>query len=128
MLGIFHDKYTFHETHRDAANGKAVFQRICSTCHEVGDIGINFGPALSEIGGKLPKDALYTSIFDPNAGISFGFEGYELKLREQARAPRSCYKFSSQVFHFKAEEKYFDESFLSFSFPARAAAVSVPVE
>ena len=66
----------------DAANGKTVFQRICSTCHQVGDIGINFGPALSEIGGKLPKDALYTSIFDPNAGISFGFEGYEMKLRD----------------------------------------------
>lgn len=66
----------------DAANGKTVFERICSTCHQVGDIGIDFGPALSEIGGKLPKDALYTSIFDPNAGISFGFEGYEMKLRD----------------------------------------------
>ena len=66
----------------DTANGKAVFGRICSTCHQVGNIGINFGPALSEIGSKLPKDALYTSIFDPSAGISFGFEGYEMKLKD----------------------------------------------
>jgi len=66
----------------DAANGKAVFQRICFTCHQVGDIGINFGPALSEIGSKLPKDALYTAILDPSAGISFGFEGYEIKLKD----------------------------------------------
>lgn len=66
----------------DTANGKAVFQRICFTCHQVGDIGINFGPALSEIGSKLPKDALYTSILDPDAGISFGFEGYEMKLKD----------------------------------------------
>jgi len=66
----------------DAANGKAIFERICFTCHQVGDIGINFGPALSEIGSKLPKDALYTAILDPNAGISFGFEGYEMKLKD----------------------------------------------
>ncbi len=66
----------------DAANGKTVFQRICFTCHQVGDIGINFGPALSEIGSKLPKDALFTAILDPSAGISFGFEGYEMKLKD----------------------------------------------
>jgi len=66
----------------DAENGKAVFQQICFTCHQIGDIGISFGPALSEIGSKLPKDALYTAIFDPSAGISFGFEGYEIKLKD----------------------------------------------
>lgn len=48
--------------------------------------GIEVGPALSEIGTKLPKSELYEAIFDPNAGISFGYETWtvELKNGEQA--------------------------------------------
>ena len=63
----------------DVANGHAAYAKICIACHKVGDEGIDFGPALSEIGTKLPKEALYASILDPNAAISFGFEGFEVK-------------------------------------------------
>ena len=31
--------------------------------------------------GKLGKDALYESILDPSAGISFGFEGWTVELK-----------------------------------------------
>lgn len=63
----------------DVANGHAVYARICIACHKAGEEGIDFGPALSEIGTKLPKEAIYTAILDPNAAISFGFEGFEVK-------------------------------------------------
>lgn len=63
----------------DVANGRLAYAKICIACHKVGDEGIDFGPALSEIGTKLPKEALYASILDPNAAISFGFEGFEVK-------------------------------------------------
>jgi putative heme-binding domain-containing protein len=43
--------------------------------------GTDFGPSLSEIGTKLGKDALYESILDPSAGISFGYEAYQLTLK-----------------------------------------------
>lgn len=68
----------------DATRGAAVFRRetvACIRCHQVNGEGIDFGPALSEIGTKLGKDALYESILDPSAGISFGFEAWQFELR-----------------------------------------------
>lgn len=68
----------------DAKRGAEVFASAavaCITCHRVRDQGIDFGPNLSEIGTKLGKDALYESILDPSAGVSFGFEAWELVLR-----------------------------------------------
>ena len=62
----------------DAARGRAVFTNAtnqCSTCHVVNGQGSSYGPELSEIGAKLPKEALFTSIIYPNAGITMGFEG-----------------------------------------------------
>jgi putative heme-binding domain-containing protein len=52
----------------------------CVNCHQVGGRGVDFGPNLSEIGDKLGKDALYESILDPNAGVSFGYEAWQLEL------------------------------------------------
>jgi putative heme-binding domain-containing protein len=66
----------------DVAVGKQVFSRTCATCHKVGNDGSNFGPALSQIGSKLTKDALYMAIIHPDAGISFGYEGYVFKLKD----------------------------------------------
>lgn len=65
----------------DAAKGQLVFMSYCFTCHQVDGVGIDFGPALSEIGSKLAKEALYDSILNPSAGISFGFEGFEVKTK-----------------------------------------------
>ena len=61
----------------DPAHGKTVFESqtaSCSTCHKIRGKGGEVGPDLSEIGTKLGKDALYESILDPSAGISFGYE------------------------------------------------------
>ncbi|QNF33578.1 PQQ-dependent sugar dehydrogenase [Adhaeribacter swui] len=66
----------------DPVNGKAVFSQSCLVCHKVNGEGTAFGPELSEIGNKLPKEALYKSILHPDAGISFGYEGYQLKLKD----------------------------------------------
>ncbi|QMU31270.1 PVC-type heme-binding CxxCH protein [Adhaeribacter radiodurans] len=66
----------------DPVNGKAVFSQSCVACHKVNGEGTPFGPELSEIGNKLPKVALYKSILHPDAGISFGYEGYQLKLKD----------------------------------------------
>lgn len=68
----------------DAARGKAVFEKVestCVTCHRAGNVGADVGPALSEIGSKLGKEALYESIIAPNAGISMGFETTQLALK-----------------------------------------------
>lgn len=66
----------------DLESGKNHFQQNCSSCHQLDGEGIDFGPALSEIGNKLGKGALYSSIMYPSAGISHGFEGYLIKTKE----------------------------------------------
>jgi putative heme-binding domain-containing protein len=68
----------------DSAKGKDLFARAessCTLCHRIGTLGVDFAPALTEIGSKLGKDAIYESILSPNAGISMGFETTELKLK-----------------------------------------------
>jgi putative heme-binding domain-containing protein len=56
-------------------------QAACIQCHRVGEEGVDFGPALSGIGAKLARQALFESILDPSAGISFGYEAWSLELR-----------------------------------------------
>jgi putative heme-binding domain-containing protein len=68
----------------DAAKGADIFRREttgCIKCHQVRGEGREVGPALSEIGTKLPKEALIEAILDPSAGISFGFEAWQLQLK-----------------------------------------------
>ena len=71
----------------DATHGKQVFTTTCGLCHQVGAEGKNYGPQLTEIGNKLPKEELLKSIVHPSAGISFGYEGWELKLRDGSILP-----------------------------------------
>lgn len=66
----------------NADEGKKIFTTICATCHQVGNTGYDFGPKLSEIGSKLPKESLLESIVRPSAGIGFGYEGWELKMKD----------------------------------------------
>ena len=64
--------------------GAQVFSRSevgCVKCHRVNDKGADFGPALSEIGTKLGRDALYEAILDPSAGIAFGYEAWQIELK-----------------------------------------------
>jgi putative membrane-bound dehydrogenase-like protein len=70
----------------DAAKGKTVYNNLCANCHVVNGEGIDFGPALSEIGDKLSPEALYASILYPSQGISFGYEAYRLKLKDGSSA------------------------------------------
>ena len=69
----------------DAKHGAEVFAREtvgCLNCHQVNGKGVDFGPNLSEIGAKLGKDALYAAILEPSAGISFGFEAWQIEFKD----------------------------------------------
>jgi putative membrane-bound dehydrogenase-like protein len=66
----------------DAATGRAVFARTCSACHLAAGTGTDFGPALTEIGDKLPKSGLLLAILDPSAGIAFGYEGWSVRTND----------------------------------------------
>ena len=73
----------------DPARGRKIFfseTAACSSCHQVGKQGMDFGPNLSEIGTKLGKEALYEAILDPSSGISFGYEAWSLELADGEEA------------------------------------------
>ncbi len=67
----------------DAARGNTVFNSTgkCATCHVAGGAGKDVGPNLSEIGGKLSREAMFESILYPSAGISLNFETYAVELK-----------------------------------------------
>jgi len=66
----------------DRNAGREVYKSYCATCHVAEGGGYEFGPALSEIGTKLPKEALLEAIVHPSAGIGFGYEGWMIKMKD----------------------------------------------
>ncbi len=69
----------------DIDKGRAIFERAeisCVMCHRVGNKGADFGPALSEIGSKSPKEQIYENIVNPSSGLSMGFETTQLALKD----------------------------------------------
>lgn len=65
----------------NAEKGREVYMTYCFTCHQVNGEGIDFGPALGEIGGKLAREGLYDAILKPSAAISFGYEGWTVTTK-----------------------------------------------
>lgn len=68
----------------DVERGKELFATTatCARCHKVKGEGKEVGPDLSEIGSKLSKEALYLSILDPSAGVSFNYETWLVRTFE----------------------------------------------
>ncbi len=60
----------------NSKNGPAAYAKAaCITCHKIGSQFIDFGPDLTQIGGKLSKEAMFEAILFPNNAISHGFHG-----------------------------------------------------
>jgi putative heme-binding domain-containing protein len=53
-----------------ASNGKAIFGRICVVCHRVGDVGVEYGPNLTDVAKRLIKQDIIESVLDPNAKVA----------------------------------------------------------
>ena len=53
----------------DANNGRAVFGRVCASCHKVGDTGFTFGPDLSDVGKRLNRHDIIESIIEPSKKV-----------------------------------------------------------
>jgi putative heme-binding domain-containing protein len=53
----------------DAKNGEAVFRRVCSACHKLGDVGFNFGPELGDVGKRLSRREINESIIEPSKKV-----------------------------------------------------------
>lgn len=58
----------------NAKNGQTVFNRVCASCHQHGDLGKKFGPNLTDLGDRMTKHDIIGSIVWPNDEISKGYE------------------------------------------------------
>jgi putative heme-binding domain-containing protein len=70
----------------DAVRGKAVFlspTAACSACHEHSGQGRSVGPALTGVGEKLGREALFDAILNPGAAIAFGYTPWVIMTKDQ---------------------------------------------
>lgn len=64
----------------DINNGKLVFEKNCSICHQVrGENGTAFGPDLGTVQGWLAKDIM-ANVLEPGLSIAVGFDTREIEL------------------------------------------------
>ncbi len=66
----------------DPANGERIFGTICTACHVVNGKGVDYGPALSEVGSKLGKDAIFEAILYPSNGIEHNYATTMLSMKD----------------------------------------------
>ena len=66
----------------EPAKGKLIFTNKCSSCHRVGDIGMDIGPELTQIKKKFDKQALMDAIVNPSSGIVFGYEAWTIQTND----------------------------------------------
>jgi putative membrane-bound dehydrogenase-like protein len=60
----------------DAARGKAVFKKTCSTCHRLEDVGVEVGPDLLSALRNKSAEQLLTDILDPSREVDPRYINY----------------------------------------------------
>ncbi|WP_153555610.1 PVC-type heme-binding CxxCH protein [Roseimaritima sediminicola] len=65
------------EQRGNAQAGAALFSQHCAACHQVGGVGTNVGPDISDSRTKT-KAALLAAVLDPNAAIDAAFLRYSV--------------------------------------------------
>lgn len=65
----------------DAERGKATSAR-CIMCHEIGGVGVQFGPPLDGWGRTQTNEVIARSLIDPSADIAHGFDGSVILTKE----------------------------------------------
>lgn len=65
----------------NADRGKTTAAR-CIMCHEVGGMGVQYGPALDGWGATQTMDVIARSIIDPSADIAHGFDATEIVTKD----------------------------------------------
>jgi putative membrane-bound dehydrogenase-like protein len=59
----------------EPARGRAIFEKRCSICHKIGDVGVQFAPDISDSREKKPEQLL-TDILQPNRAIDSNYYSY----------------------------------------------------
>jgi putative membrane-bound dehydrogenase-like protein len=59
----------------ETSRGRAIFEKRCSICHKIGNIGVSFAPDISDSREKTPEQLL-TDILQPNRAIDNNYFSY----------------------------------------------------
>ena len=54
----------------------------CTMCHNIDDVGPNYGPVLKGWASKQTREATVNAIVAPSSGIAHGFKGIEVLLKD----------------------------------------------
>lgn len=65
----------------DPERGKATAAR-CIMCHEIGGVGVHYGPPLDGWGRTQTDEVIARSLIDPSADIAHGFDGSAILTKE----------------------------------------------
>lgn len=65
----------------DATAGRAVFERVCATCHELGGVGHAVGPDLRGLTDRS-TEALLVALFDPNRAVEPQYGEYVVETSD----------------------------------------------
>ncbi len=63
----------------DRDRGKLLAAR-CAMCHQIDEMGVEFGPSLKGFGSRQAAEVLAKAIVDPSADIAHGFQGISIKV------------------------------------------------
>jgi len=64
-----------------AREGRMVYERVCTACHKVGEVGINYGPELTQVAARLKREELIESILYPNEKVALEWQTTNLTTR-----------------------------------------------
>jgi putative heme-binding domain-containing protein len=67
-----------------AADGRAVFEKVCATCHKFGVLGKEIGPDLSALAAKQSKKDVLESILWPSRAIADQYQTVMIEKRDGA--------------------------------------------
>ena len=67
-----------------AADGRAVFEKVCATCHKFGSLGKQVGPDLSTLAAKQSKKDMLESILWPSRAIADQYQTVMIEKRDGA--------------------------------------------
>lgn len=84
VLGTTFDRVALVEKKGDAGRGRAQFLAVCAACHKHGADGRDFGPDLSQIGGKYARAALLEQIVEPAKVIEPAWQLAVIEMKDGA--------------------------------------------
>ncbi len=65
-----------------AADGRAVFEKVCATCHKFGTLGKQIGPDLSTLAAKQSRKDVLESILWPSRAIADQYQTVMIEKRD----------------------------------------------